>query len=247
MKKILLLVVITILFSVSILETLVYAEETPQNIEVIFTGTKEIKQDTKSIQLNLQLGEVSGYSESVILGFEAILNYDKDLFKSASLEGENGWTVRYEESTNRVIGEMNSQAIITSNTVIAKITLIVNDNLVANQTGKVELSGINLTDGTNDFTFNKEITISVEEASLKETIENLQTEQPATQSSLEKKNTEEETIDDVIITSSMETAKTSEKPSTLPKAGMENILIIAVIITSIAMIIFRFKSKRIKY
>ena len=63
----------------------------------------------------------------------------------------NGWTATYENGT--IVADTTSAK---PNTDITKITLTLNQNLTAGISGKININNVLLSDGENDFTFNKE-------------------------------------------------------------------------------------------
>ena len=229
----------TILFIVLIIATLninsfAAGEETLVNIAMDFiTETTTIDKNEKTIEFTLSLGEFTGIEENIVLGYEATLEYDENIFESVSVEGLNGWTATYEPSTKVLIGETPT-AIGKANTDITKVTFTLKDGLEAGATGTVALNNLTLTDGeTNDFEFSKEMTISIEESEQEEngTNENTQNTNTNTNTAMPGNNTD----------------TTTATTKYLPAAGLRNILIIAVVVAIIAMIIFKIKSRDIKY
>ena len=229
----------TILFIVLIIATLninsfAAGEETLVNIAMDFTTeTTTIDKNEKTIEFTLSLGEFTGIEENIVLGYEATLEYDENIFESVSVEGLNGWTATYEPSTKVLIGETPT-AIGKANTDITKVTFTLKDGLEAGATGTVALNNLTLTDGeTNDFEFSKEMTISIEESEQEEngTNGNTQNTNTNTNTAMPGNNTD----------------TTTATTKYLPAAGLRNILIIAVVVAIIAMIIFKIKSRDIKY
>ena len=102
----------------------------------------------------MTLGNLQGLEETagnIVLGYQAKLSYDSAMFKSVKVEGMNGWTATYENGT--IVADTTSAK---PNTDITKITLTLNQNLTAGISGKININNVLLSDGENDFTFNKE-------------------------------------------------------------------------------------------
>lgn len=211
------------------------SEETTANIEFDLTGTTEIEEGTNSVVLKISLGEFTEVEEGQPLGFEGQLIYDEEMFSNASVQGLNGWSVSYVKDTNVLMGDI---ATAKSNTDIAEITLTINDNLEVGASGKVELQDILLTDDTNDFTFNKEVTLSIvekvvdEEESIIESVNEVQNE--------EQNNADSNNINGV--------KDNTTATKSIPKAGITSAIIIACLIVLLVGIanFVRYKSIKIK-
>lgn len=233
MKKIISVIITTIVLLFGTICS--YAEETPTttNIELNLNGSKTIKDGEATIELFLHLGAFTGIEENVTLGYEGILEYDKDMFSSVMIEGLNTWNAEYASTTKKIVGDV---AHAKSNTDIAKITLKLKDGIESGTTGKVTISNILLSDGTNDFSFNKEITITkeanapVDQEKEKEDIPN---------------NAEDKKDLSVKDTQNIDNTIASAK---IPKAGITNLLIIVVVlIILVGMVSFiRYKNIKLK-
>lgn len=206
-------------------------EEKTANIEFNLTGDTTIEAGTQTITLTVSLGAFTGVEEGQPLGFEGKLVYDKGLFTSASVQGLNGWSASYDSSTDAFIGDVGAAK---ANTQIAQITLTVADGVTGGTTGKVELQNILLTDDTNDFTFNKELTVSVAQTSEE-------------QNTIETLNEVENTASTNKTTNNNVTDNTTAKTS-IPKTGVKGIAIITVLIVLIVAIasLVRYKTIKLK-
>ena len=207
-------------------------EGTTANIEFNLTGDTTIEEGTKTVTLTISLGAFTEVEEGQPLGFEGKLIYDKELFTGANVEGLNGWSASYDSSTNAIIGDVGSAK---ANTQIAQITLTVADGVTSGTTGKVELQNILLTDETNDFTFNKELTVSVEKTADED------------QNTTETLNEVENTATANKTTNNNATDNTTAKTS-IPKTGVKGIAIITVLIVLIVAIasLVRYKTIKLK-
>lgn len=215
------------------------------NIELNIQGETTAKDTEKTIELTLSLGSFTEIEEDIPLGYQGTLEYDENLFEGITVEGLNGWTVNYENSTKVFMGETDTAK---ANTQIAKITLTLKDGVTPGTSGTINFSNILLTDGTNDFTFNKEITV---------TIENEEEDNPSEGNENEVNNqisgtNETNTTTGTNISTNSSSIQGSNTDRTtastrLPSAGLRNILIIAVAILIILMVVFKVKSRDIKY
>ena len=230
------LFIVLIIASVSI-NSFAADETTEANIEVNLTGETAVNESTKTIELTLSLGAFTGIEENIVLGYEATLEYDEEVFENVTVEGLNGWSATYEPSTKVLIGETPT-AVGKANTDITKITLTLKDGLEAGTKGTVALNNLTLTDGeTNDFEFSKEMTISIGNSESEQ-------EENGTSENIPNSNTDTNTNTAI---SGNNTDRTTATTTTLPSAGIRNILIISIVIAVIAMVIFKIKSRDIKY
>lgn len=203
------------------------------NIEMNVQGQTTINSTDDTVELILSLGNFTEVEEGQPLGYQGTITYDEDVFEGITVEGLNGWTVNYEDSTKVFMGEID---VATANTQIAKITLTLKDGLTSPTTGKIQFNNILLTDGTNDFTFNREVTITVAEEENSENNENT-IEQETTNTIVNNNNTS-------IQANNTDTTVANQ---ILPSAGVKNVIIISIIAIIILAIIFKIKSRKIKY
>lgn len=215
------------------------------NIELNITGETTINSGTNIIELTISLGNFTDIEEGEPLGYEGTITYDEDMFESIEVEGLNGWTDSYEDSTHTLVGETDTSV---ANIEIAKVTLTLKDGVEPGTSGKVNFNNILLTDGDNDFTFNREITVTVENTEEQPTPENpesgsgsqnIPNEEPTKENSNTNKNT--------ATIQGGNTDKTTTSASRLPSAGIKNVLLIALVVAFISMIVFKIKSRDIKY
>lgn len=162
MKKIVINIII-LLVAISIFKVS-YAQSEPSepNIPLSFTGETTITQDTQKVTYTLTLGEFSGVPENAIMGYEAILDYDKNFFSEVVVEGTEDWSAQYTASTGRLIGETKTKA--EPNKTMLKITLTLKQN-VEPGTAYIKLKEGLLTvndEDRLDVNFSKESTITIE-------------------------------------------------------------------------------------
>lgn len=159
MKKI--ITSIIILLMIICISQISYATE---SISLDLTMSTDISPSTKTIELTINLGEFTDIPENPIMGYESILEYNPNIFSSVEVEGQNGWTAQFTESTGRLMGETNTTGV--ANTSIAKIILTLKEDAPSGET-KINLKDILLTVQTNDkeldFNYEKEVKILIPE------------------------------------------------------------------------------------
>lgn len=223
-----------------------YAVEGENNIPVNFTGATTVSQDTQTITLTLSVGDFSGISGNVIMGYEAILEYDKNIFSSVTVEGLNNWIAQYDENTQRIEGDTTAGE---PNKDIAKITLTLNENATLGTTPVSLKEGLlSINDDDNlDTKFEKEIQITIKE---------IQDEQEGQENTPKEDNKPEEASKDTTNTGDTATygntaiAGNSDKTTTantLPKTGMVKTATIVFLVLAIGIgCLIRYKSIEIK-
>lgn len=234
MKKTILTMIFSILLIVLVTLDSNAAQTEGINIELNVQGKTTINKEDNTVEVIISLGDFVGLDENITLGYEATLQYDENMFEKITVEGLNGWTANYEDSTKTLIADVDKA---TPNTEITKLTFSLKDDLTPGMSGKINLNNILLTDGEdNDFTYNKEITVTVEDE-----------EQ---ESDEELNNNGNNQTDNQINNTTIKTNdidKTTSTTKTLPAAGVRSVILIAILIVVISMIIFKFKSRKIKY
>lgn len=229
MKKIISLIMITIVLLFGTVCSYAAETSTTTNIELNLNGSKTIEDGETTTELVLHLGAFTGIEENVTLGYEGILEYDKDMFSSVAVEGLNSWNAEYIATTKKMVGDV---AHAKSNIDITKITLTLKDGVEPGTTGKVTISNILLSDGINDFTFNKEITITKGTNTLVE-----QEKEDIPNNAEDKKDTSVKNAQDI------DKVTASAK---IPKTGTTNKLIIMTILIALVGIVSLIRYKNIK-
>lgn len=229
-------------------------DEQAKNIELNVSGQTTITEDVKTVELVVSLGSFTGISENIVLGYQTTLEYDTNMFGSVAVEGLNGWTATYSSDTNILIGDtQNARA----NTNITKITLTLKDGVEAGTSGTINLRNIELTDGTNDFTYNRTITVRIEEESnpgdntntIQDNTTNTNGQNQAGNSVISNNVSATNTPNSASGLNRTNSSNTDNTTTTkvIPKAGVTNILIIGICVVIVAGIIFKIKSRKIKY
>lgn len=239
-------IIMTILIIAMILTigTISSFAEGEANIKLNLNGQTTINEDTKTVELTLSLGDFTGVEDGATLGYQATLEYDENMFQSVEVEGLNGWTANYESSTKVLLGDVDKA---NPNTDITKITLTLKDDVQPGTEGKVQINNILLTDGNNDFTFNKEVTVKMEEE-VTTPVEDDNTNNSGNNGNATNNNSSiNANISNNAGMQSENTDNTTVQATRLPNTGIENIILVAIAVTIVAIIVFKIKSRDIKY
>ena len=258
MKKIAIsMLIIFMVFGMVVTVNAVETEKTA-SVQVSVEAPTSIEVGTQTITLTINLGTFTGIEENKAIGYETVLNYNKDIVKSVTVEGLNGWTATYSKDTQRLIGEIDSAK---SNTQIAKVTYQLSENLTNEDNLELTFSNFNITDDDlldHTTTLNKLITIKEkvpEQGAGKAPEQEEQEPEPETET---ENKLEEETEKEPEKTPELESETeeqtteivikdyTQTKLATLPKAGIKAILLPIIIIIAIIGFICIVKSKSIK-
>ena len=168
------------------------------------------------------------YPKENHFGYTANIEYDNSIFEGMTVEGINDWNASF--NNNMILGDTSKAK---ANTDIAKITLkIKKENISNKKNTTIRLKNILLTDGDFEITADKQITINFtnENASKTQKINNIK-DVTVIQG--------ENTVD--------ATTTVSNQVNKLPNAGMKKSIIIAICVLAILVIIFKIKSRKIKY
>ena len=239
-------IIMTILIIAMILTigTISSFAEGEANIELNLNGQTTVNKDTKTVELTLSLGDFTGVEAGATLGYQATLEFDENMFQSVEVEGFNGWTANYESSTKVLLGDVDRA---NPNTDITKITLTLKDDVQPGTEGKVQINNILLTDGNNDFTFNKEVTVKMEEE-VTTPVEDDNTNNSGNNGNATNNNSSiNANISNNAGMQSENTDNTTVQATRLPNTGIENIILVAIAVTIVAIIVFKIKSRDIKY
>ena len=235
---------IIVLISVILIASTVLASSAKVNV----TAPKTIEEGTDELVMTVSLGAFQDLEENQTLGFQATLEYSKDIFESVKVEGLNGWDVSYEESSKTVIGLIKSSK---ANVDIAKFTFTVKDDVKAGSTDNILLNNFIL---SNDDTLNQEENYNVQVS----VIEALETENPGegTENSTAEHNVvtgnniaENEIVNNTVQSNTINNVindDTIKNTGKLPAAGIRNTIIISAVIIFLAGLGFIIRSKSIK-
>ncbi len=248
MKKKVIIFIVTFFMILNVFSTYQVVNAEAKNIEINLKGNSTVKQDAKTIELTLSLGKFVGVEENIVLGYETTVEYDKSMFSAVKVEGLNGWTASYESTTNVLIGELPT-ATAKANSDIAKITLTLQSNIQPGASGVFKLNNLQLTDSEElDIAVNKSITIT------KEKVEKQEPEKQEGQTTEKQENPEKQTQEQKQPAttqqqkSNTQNTSATKKVSNLPYAGLQNFIVITLLIVFITgvLALIRYKTIKIK-
>lgn len=231
MKKVILISLILILICI----TSVYAIETANtfNIEVQ-TNSSNISKDQKQVTIDLYL---KNYQGDGTLGYEGKLEYDKNVFETATITALSDWDkVVYDTATGKFVSTTTDAK---TDTKIAQITLELKENVTIEK-AQVKITNLVLSDGTVEDTLNKTITynfphnVKQEETIQKEPIlANIVVDTGTTQKQETPTQVKQETPKQLTVESVQKTETDNTKAqTTIPQTGttMTGTIIISIVI-----------------
>lgn len=261
MKKMLpILIVMTFLVVISLGTIQVQAEATNDtDVEITLEGPTDITRGTRMLALTLKLGNMSGVEEGNVMAFDTTLEYSSELFTSVNVIEQNGWDVTYEESTRKIVGIIDKS---TANKDIAQIVFTLKDEITPGVQGAIKLNNFTISDDNhlsktvNEIKKDINIVEDVEKSEL-----NQQNQAPNISESGNENNNdnnneneennkpiEQEKQTEVVTSGNSNPAKglDVEETATLPKAGLQNLVIIAIVLISLMGIGSYIRQKSIK-
>ncbi len=262
MKKMLpILIVMTFLVVIFLGTIQVQAETTNDaNVEITLEGPTDITQGTRMLSLTLRLGNVVGVEEGNVMAFDTTLEYSSALFTSVSVIEQNGWDVTYEDSTKKLVGIIDKGV---TNTDIAQIVFTLKDEITPGAEGTIKLNNFTISD---DEHLSKTIEEIKKDIKIVQDLENPNLDQQnqapnetENNNSSENNNINTENVEnnkpieqekqtEVVATGNSNPAKglEVEETATLPKAGLQNLIIIAIVVISLMGIGSYVRQKSIK-
>ncbi len=234
MKKITKLGIMIIILAMMVsLTTIVKAEPTEKTGDVNMTITMDsVIKNTKTLTATVALGTFEGVTENQPMAYEMVLDYNAEFITGVEVKGLNNWNASYNDSTKRLLGD-TSQA--TPNQKIAEITFTLAGNIPVGTKLEIKFNQINV---ANDDTLDQTFSL-IQQATI--TDSNSGTENNTTNDTNETINSTTNTIATQNTTDS-----TIAKTPTLPKAGISNVIVIAIVIIGLLGIGFMIRSKSIK-
>ena len=200
------------------------------------TETKNytITDENNILIVTIELGDFINLPEEEPLGFSGELEFDSSIFEEIKVEGINGWNASFNNENNMVVGDV---AKAKANTQIAKISLKINAYNVSNmENTTIGLKNLIITDGEFEIVLVKQISIKLENnISQNENTNNNDTQKITN-------------IKEVTLIKPEETvASKGQEVNSLPNTGLRKNIIITIIGVVILSIIFKIKSRKIKY
>ena len=132
--------------------TSIYADnQYTGDAKIILDGIDHINKNDTTYTLHIKIDELSGVEEGNVAGFEAILNYDENIFEKVNITGQNGWDVTYSEDTKKMVGLVDN---ISANKNIASIEFKLKENLNIDTSTNITITQLSISD---DIHLNKSI------------------------------------------------------------------------------------------
>lgn len=241
MKKI--VSIILIILSIICINLNALAVEEDSSIKVGFSMTNMSKSEMK---VKMSLSEFKNVPENSVMTATMTLEYDTSLIESVEVVGKDNWKATIESTTKRVILETDKSK---ANTDIAEFIFTTNKNATIEELNKskIVIKDINISDGENldQFERNKEFkfTLKEENNNLNNNNQNTNTNTNTNQNTTNTNNISTNTKKNTITGNKHNTLA----PTKLPAAGIKNLIILSIVIIAIATIIFKIKSRKIKY
>lgn len=214
-KLLTLTLIVTILLSIT---TIAYAENTDYSVAMSLTSNSKLKEgDTITVKLNITSINAGDGIDTIT----ATLDYDPDVFEtitSSNITAEDRWTPSYADSTKMLILQRNDKITEPKEiiTIQLKVKSVINVNSTTIKLKEIIASGGRIVDGgTGDIKVNDATITIVGEQTQNQTEQN--NNKPTTQNTTKKDNT-------------------VSKTQTLPKTGLKQYGIMAIIIVLVVAI-----------
>ena len=255
MKKVMSLIIVFLLILMQIEAVNAVTEDTSgtASAEVTLTTPTKLEQNTKTFTSVIYIGNIQNLGDNdydKVVAYSATLGFDANIIESVKVEGKNGWSASY---TNGAIVANTDN--ISPNQDMLEITFTLKDKITANQIN-ISLTNARISNSgtlTQDLS-NITKTISIEtqaetpnNENKNETTKNEVANNETTNTNSKNNNTKNETrTTNSLNAISTNTTASARKVTSLPKAGLENTIIIAVIILAIIGIFSAIRTKSIK-
>ena len=261
MKKVMSLIIVFLLILMQIEAVNAVTEDTSgtASAEVTLTTPTKLEQNTKTFTSVIYIGNIQNLGDNdydKVVAYSATLGFDANIIESVKVEGKNGWSASY---TNGAIVANTDN--ISPNQDMLEITFTLKDKITANQinisltNARISNSGTlaqDLSNITKTIEIQKEIPNDENKNEttnnkVNETTKNEVANNETTNTNSKNNNTKNETkITNSLNAISTNTTASTRKVTSLPKAGLENTIIIAVIILAIIGIFSAIRTKSIK-
>lgn len=192
-------------------------------IEVNIEAPKTIEQGNNTYIIKISLGKFDEVEENKVMAFQTSLEYDENLIESIAVKGINNWVLSYDENSKILLGDVDKAK---ANQEIGQIEITLKEKLEVGQKGTIKLNELLLAGDNVEIKTNKEVNFEVVEKPI------IQEENRTSENSINTTNTK---VDDTVAN------------KIIPAAGVGRIILISIIIITILAVIFKFKSRKIKY
>lgn len=247
MKKV--VSIILLILSIICININVLAATEDSSVKVEFSVANMSENEMK---VKMSLGEFTNVPENSVMTTTMTLEYDTSLIERVEVAGKDNWKATLEPTTKRVILETDKSK---ANTTIAEFIFTTSKDATIEKLNKskILIKDINISDGENldQFDEDKEFKFSLKEENNNSNSNNQNTNTNTNTST----KTNQNTTNGTNISSNTDSKKntiTGNKqntlaPTKLPAAGIKNLIILGIVIIAISTIIFKLKSRKIKY
>lgn len=171
------------------------------------------------------------------------LDYDTSVISSVQAQGLNNWCASFEEGTKRLVLETNSGK---ANTGVVQLTFNINKSATINSSNnKITLKDINISEGENLDKYDDNHTFEIPLNNDEENGGN--TAKPGNNTNTANNNGSQNGSTNSRTNSISGNVDKTVAKNQLPKAGFKNIAVIAIVVIAVAVVIFKIKSRKIKY
>lgn len=191
-------------------------------IEVKIDASGTIEQGNNTYIIKISLGKFDDVEENKVMAFQTSLEYDENLIESVAVKGINNWVLSYDENSKILLGDVDKAK---ANQEIGQIEITLKEKLEVGQKGTIKLNELLLAGDNVEIKTNKEVNFEVVEKPI------IQEDKTSENSN----NTTNTKVDNTVAN------------KMIPAAGVGRIILISIIIITILAVIFKFKSRKIKY
>lgn len=192
-------------------------------IEVNIEAPKTIEQGNNTYIIKISLGKFDDVEENKVMAFQTSLEYDENVIESIAVKGINNWVLSYDENSKILLGDVDKAK---ANQEIGQIEITLKEKLEVGQKVTIKLNELLLACDNAEIQTNKEVKFEVVEKPI------IQEENKTSEKTNNTTNTK---VDDTVA------------KKIIPAAGVGRIILISIIIITILAVIFKFKSRKIKY
>ena len=191
-------------------------------VEVNIDASGTIEQGNNTYIIKISLGKFDDVEENKVMAFQTNIEYEENLVESIAVKGINNWVLSYDENSKILLGDVDKAK---ANQEIGQIEITLKEKLEVGQKGTIKLNELLLAGDNVEIKTNKEVNFEVVEKPI------IQEDKTSENSS----NTTNTKVDNTVAN------------KMIPAAGVGRIILISIIIITILAVIFKFKSRKIKY
>ena len=224
---------ILIFFYISIITLSNSVDAATINMELSSEQNEIEVEKISNIEVRINLLDFDRISENIVLGFYAEIEYNRDLLELINIEGQNNWSAEFNDITNKLVLDTDSAK---ANTTIAIMKFKINEEeITRNENTAIYLKNMILTDG--NFEINAELQTNIKIVASKKYQDDVQVlREVYTESGEMLVNNKLNALDETAL-----------KDKILPFVGNGIWILTAIIILIILTVIFKIKSRKIKY